>query len=35
ERTCSVKRHSKFHDYRDELMDLMRKHGQEAVAAVA
>ncbi|HEY9633312.1 MAG TPA: ABC transporter ATP-binding protein [Coleofasciculaceae cyanobacterium] len=35
ERTNTVKRHSKFHDYRDELMDLMRKHGQEAVAAVA
>ncbi len=35
ERTCSVKLHSKFHDYLDELMDLMRKHGQEAVAAVA
>ena len=35
DRTPSVKRHAKFHDYRDELMDLMRKHGQEAVAAVA
>jgi NitT/TauT family transport system ATP-binding protein len=33
ERTYTVKRHSKFHDYRDELMDLMRRHGQEAVAA--
>lgn len=32
ERTQTVKRHSKFHDYRDELMDLMRKHGQEALA---
>ena len=35
ERTHTVKRHSKFHDYRDELMELMRRHGQEAVAAVA
>lgn len=35
ERTHAVKRHSKFHDYRDELMDLLRRHGQEAVAAVA
>jgi len=35
ERTHSVKRHSTFHDYRDELMDLMRRHGQEAVAAAA
>src|ERR671932_172087 len=34
-RTHTVKRHSTFHDYRDELMELMRKHGQEAVAAVA
>lgn len=32
ERTHTVKRHSIFHDYRDELMDLMRRHGQEAVA---
>ena len=32
-RTHTVKRHSTFHDYRDELMDLMRRHGQEAVAA--
>jgi len=31
ERATSVKRHSTFHDYRDELMDLLRKHGQEAV----
>jgi NitT/TauT family transport system ATP-binding protein len=33
-----IKRHSKFHDYRDELMDLMRTHGKEeslAAAAVA
>jgi NitT/TauT family transport system ATP-binding protein len=35
DRTPSVKRHAKFHDYRDELMDLMRKHGQEAVAMAA
>ncbi|GAB4193054.1 MAG: hypothetical protein Fur006_37900 [Coleofasciculaceae cyanobacterium] len=34
-RTHAVKRHSIFHDYRDELMDLMRRHGQEAVAAAA
>jgi NitT/TauT family transport system ATP-binding protein len=27
ERTQSIKRHSKFHDYRDELMDLLRGHG--------
>ncbi len=32
-RTHTVKRHSTFHDYRDELMDLMRRHGQEAVLA--
>lgn len=31
-RTQAVKRNSIFHDYRDELMDLMRSHGQEAVA---
>ena len=35
ERSHTVKRHSIFHDYRDELMELMRRHGQEAVAAVA
>lgn len=34
-RTHAVKRHSIFHDYRDELMDLLRRHGQEAVAAAA
>lgn len=34
ERTHTVKRHATFHDYRDELMDLLRKHGQEAVSAV-
>jgi NitT/TauT family transport system ATP-binding protein len=35
ERTAQVKRHSLFHDYRDELMELMRSHGQEALAMVA
>ncbi len=34
-RDHTVKRQAIFHDYRDELMDLMRKHGQEALAAVA
>jgi NitT/TauT family transport system ATP-binding protein len=33
DRTPAVKRHSRFHDYRDELMDLMRQHGREALAA--
>lgn len=32
ERTQNIKRHSLFHDYRDELMDLLRGHGQEAFA---
>lgn len=32
ERTQTVKRNSRFHDYRDELMDLLRGHGQEALA---
>ncbi|NJM74502.1 MAG: ABC transporter ATP-binding protein [Acaryochloridaceae cyanobacterium RU_4_10] len=31
-RSTAVKRHSRFHDYRDELMDLMRQHGREALA---
>jgi NitT/TauT family transport system ATP-binding protein len=35
ERSHAVKRHAIFHDYRDELMELMRKHGQEAVAVAA
>ncbi|MBC7968591.1 MAG: ABC transporter ATP-binding protein [Verrucomicrobia bacterium] len=35
ERGHAVKRHAIFHDYRDELMELMRKHGQEAVAIAA
>lgn len=30
-----IKRHSIFHDYRDELMDLLRLHGREAFEAVA
>jgi NitT/TauT family transport system ATP-binding protein len=34
ERSSNVKRHSSFHNYRDELMDLMRQHGKEALAAV-
>lgn len=34
-RSHSVKRHSTFHDYRDELMELLRKHGQEAQLAAA
>jgi NitT/TauT family transport system ATP-binding protein len=33
DRSHTVKRHATFHDYRDELMELLRKHGQEAVAA--
>jgi NitT/TauT family transport system ATP-binding protein len=33
DRTPAVKRHSRFHDYRDELMDLMRQHGRESFAA--
>lgn len=32
ERTNTIKRNSRFHDYRDELMDLLRGHPQEAVA---
>ena len=35
DRTHMVKRHSTFHDYRDELMEMMRKHGQEAVLVTA
>ncbi len=35
ERGHAVKRHPIFHDYREELMDLLRKHGQEAVAVAA
>lgn len=33
ERSHHIKRHAHFHDYRDELMDLLRLHGQEALAA--
>jgi len=32
ERSPTIKRHSKFHDYRDELIDLLRGQGQEALA---
>jgi NitT/TauT family transport system ATP-binding protein len=35
ERTHNVKRHAIFHDYRDELMELLRKHGKEAIEATA
>lgn len=35
DRTQTVKRHSIFHDYRDELMELLRRHGQEAIATAA
>jgi len=31
ERSGSVKRHPKFHDYREELMELLRQHGREAI----
>lgn len=34
-RSSKVKRHSVFHDYRDELMDLLREHGREALALAA
>uniref|UniRef100_B8HNZ4 ABC transporter related n=1 Tax=Cyanothece sp. (strain PCC 7425 / ATCC 29141) TaxID=395961 RepID=B8HNZ4_CYAP4 len=30
-----VKRQAIFHDYRDELMDLLRQHGQEALSMAA
>ncbi len=33
DRSSAVKRNTIFHDYRDELMDLLRQHGKEAVAA--
>jgi NitT/TauT family transport system ATP-binding protein len=33
DRTQHIKRQSTFHDYRDELMDLLRQHGQEALVA--
>lgn len=33
DRTYAVKRHSTFHDYRDELMNLLRGHASEAAMA--
>jgi NitT/TauT family transport system ATP-binding protein len=30
-RNRGIKRHASFHDYRDQLMDLLRQHGQEAL----
>ncbi len=35
ERTQQVKRHSTFHDYREELMELLRSHGREALTLAA
>lgn len=35
ERSSQIKRKSIFHDYRDELMEMLRTHGQEASEAVA
>lgn len=35
ERSHHVKRQAVFHDYRDELMDLLRSHGQEAITVAA
>lgn len=34
-RTHHVKRHSIFHDYRDELMELLRQHGKEAFSVIS
>ncbi len=34
-RSHAVKRYAVFHDYRDELMELLRQHGREAVLALA
>ncbi|AFY72865.1 ABC-type nitrate/sulfonate/bicarbonate transport system, ATPase component [Synechococcus sp. PCC 7502] len=31
DRSFAVKRHPIFHDYRDELMELLRQHGKEAM----
>ncbi|MFM7426495.1 MAG: ABC transporter ATP-binding protein, partial [Elainella sp.] len=31
DRSSAIKRHASFHDYRDELMDLLRQHGREGV----
>ncbi|MBR8831689.1 MAG: Nitrate import ATP-binding protein NrtD [Chroococcopsis gigantea SAG 12.99] len=33
DRSHHIKRQSVFHDYRDELMDLLRSHGREALIA--
>jgi NitT/TauT family transport system ATP-binding protein len=35
ERSSQIKRKSIFHDYRDELMEMLRLHGQEASETVA
>ncbi|GFE68903.1 ABC transporter ATP-binding protein [Chroococcus sp. FPU101] len=35
ERSNQIKRQTVFHDYKDELMDLLRSHGQEAITAAA
>jgi NitT/TauT family transport system ATP-binding protein len=35
ERSSQIKRKSIFHDYRDELMEMLRSHGQEASEAIA
>jgi len=35
ERTHTIKRLAIFHDYRDELMELMRRQGQEALAVLS
>lgn len=35
DRSHTIKRHPIFHDYRDELMELLRRHGQEAAALAA
>ncbi|MUG95028.1 ATP-binding cassette domain-containing protein [Scytonema sp. UIC 10036] len=32
DRNPTIKRHATFHDYRDELMNLLRQHGKEAFA---
>lgn len=35
ERTPTIKRLEVFHDYRDELMEVLRRQGQEAAVAIA
>jgi NitT/TauT family transport system ATP-binding protein len=35
DRSSQIKRKPIFHDYRDELMEMLRVHGQEANAAIA